>query len=222
MLNDKLCRSRSFGLWRSIFHRSQLIWFYTVCRGKEYPGSARSGLKFWFYFRKIKTKTASSQKRQSERPDQRSAYSVSFNQHNLHSSTGTLVSNRDTYLNPHVAGGQLNTSASEYCEIGEVQSFHETDYEWLDSELPFEDTEYSHIDTSISSKCASIVSDLSSPVGSSLVCQPETSMENTILPVPECSYQDEYLHPVIWTAMREKVLLDMCAKWRFRSAGAFA
>ena len=63
-----------------------------------------------------------------ERPNESSTYSVSFIQHNLRSSTGTYVSNRDTYLNPHDAGCQLDTSASEYCEIDEVQSLHETDF----------------------------------------------------------------------------------------------
>ena len=39
ILNDKQCRSRSVG-----FFRSQLIWIYTVCKGRAYPGSARPGL----------------------------------------------------------------------------------------------------------------------------------------------------------------------------------
>ena len=40
ILNDKQCRSRSVG-----FFRSQLIWIYTVCKGRIYPGSAGQGLK---------------------------------------------------------------------------------------------------------------------------------------------------------------------------------
>ena len=36
--NDKQCRSRSVG-----FFRSQLIWIYTVCKGRVYPGSAGQG-----------------------------------------------------------------------------------------------------------------------------------------------------------------------------------
>ena len=39
ILNDKQCRSRSVG-----FFRSQLIWIYTVCEGRTYPGSAGPGL----------------------------------------------------------------------------------------------------------------------------------------------------------------------------------
>ena len=39
-LNDKQCRSRSVG-----FFRSQLIWIYTVFKGWIYPGSARQGLR---------------------------------------------------------------------------------------------------------------------------------------------------------------------------------
>ena len=35
ILNDKQCRSREI---------SQLIWIYTVCKGRAYPGSARQGL----------------------------------------------------------------------------------------------------------------------------------------------------------------------------------
>ena len=35
ILYGKQCRSRSVGLWRS-----QLIWIYTVCKGRVYPGSA--------------------------------------------------------------------------------------------------------------------------------------------------------------------------------------
>ena len=40
ILHDKQCRSRSVG-----FCGSQLIWIYTVCKGWEYPGLARLGLK---------------------------------------------------------------------------------------------------------------------------------------------------------------------------------
>ena len=40
ILNGKQCRSRSVGF----FFRSQLIWIYTVCKGKVYPGSAGQGL----------------------------------------------------------------------------------------------------------------------------------------------------------------------------------
>ena len=40
ILNGKQCRSRSVG-----FFRSQLIWIYTVCKGRVYPGSAGQGLK---------------------------------------------------------------------------------------------------------------------------------------------------------------------------------
>ena len=39
ILNGKQCRSRSVG-----FFRSQLIWIYTVCKDKVYPGSAGQGL----------------------------------------------------------------------------------------------------------------------------------------------------------------------------------
>ena len=35
ILNDEQCRSRSVG-----FFRSQLIWIYTVCKGRTYPRSA--------------------------------------------------------------------------------------------------------------------------------------------------------------------------------------
>ena len=37
--NDNQCRSRSVG-----FFRGQLIWIYTVCKGRIYPGSAGQGL----------------------------------------------------------------------------------------------------------------------------------------------------------------------------------
>ena len=40
MLNGKQCRSTSVG-----FFRSQLIWIYTVCKGRTYLGSAGLGLK---------------------------------------------------------------------------------------------------------------------------------------------------------------------------------
>ena len=39
ILNGKKCRSRSVG-----FFRSQLIWIYTVCKGRTYLGSAGLGL----------------------------------------------------------------------------------------------------------------------------------------------------------------------------------
>ena len=39
ILNDKQSRSRSVGFWRS-----QLVWIYTVCKGRVYPGSAGQGL----------------------------------------------------------------------------------------------------------------------------------------------------------------------------------
>ena len=39
ILNGKQCRSRSVG-----FFRSQLIWIYTICKGRIYPGSAGQGL----------------------------------------------------------------------------------------------------------------------------------------------------------------------------------
>ena len=39
ILNSKQCRSRSVG-----FFRSQLIWIYTVCKGRPDPGSAGQGL----------------------------------------------------------------------------------------------------------------------------------------------------------------------------------
>ena len=39
MLRGKQCRFRSVG-----FFRSQLIWIYTICKSKAYPGSAGQGL----------------------------------------------------------------------------------------------------------------------------------------------------------------------------------
>ena len=39
ILNGKQCRSRSVG-----FFRSQMIWIYTVCKGRVYLGSAGQGL----------------------------------------------------------------------------------------------------------------------------------------------------------------------------------
>ena len=39
IISDKQCRSRSVG-----FFRSQLIWIYTVCKGRVYLGSAGQGL----------------------------------------------------------------------------------------------------------------------------------------------------------------------------------
>ena len=43
ILNGKQCRSRSVG-----FFRSQLIWIYTVCKGRTYPGSAGQGLRLLY------------------------------------------------------------------------------------------------------------------------------------------------------------------------------
>ena len=40
ILNGKQCRSRSVG-----FFRNQLIWIYTVCKDRVYPGSAGLGLR---------------------------------------------------------------------------------------------------------------------------------------------------------------------------------
>ena len=45
ILKDKQCRSRSVGFFTVGFWRSQLIWSYTVCKGKVYPGSAGPGLR---------------------------------------------------------------------------------------------------------------------------------------------------------------------------------
>ena len=46
ILDGKQCRSRSVG-----FFRSQLIWIYTVCKGRIYPVSVGQGLKFrWGHF----------------------------------------------------------------------------------------------------------------------------------------------------------------------------
>ena len=42
IINDKQCRSRSVG-----FFRSQLIWIYIVCKGRAYPGSAGLVLSGW-------------------------------------------------------------------------------------------------------------------------------------------------------------------------------
>ena len=39
IFNGKQCRSRTVG-----FFKSQLIWIYTVCKGRTYPGSAGLGL----------------------------------------------------------------------------------------------------------------------------------------------------------------------------------
>ena len=44
-LNGKQCRSRSVG-----FLRSQLIWIYTVCKGRVYLGSAGQGFIYLFFF----------------------------------------------------------------------------------------------------------------------------------------------------------------------------
>ena len=51
ILNGKQCRSRSVG-----FFRSQLIWIYTVCKYRVYPGSAGQGLRFvWSHFAEAQT-----------------------------------------------------------------------------------------------------------------------------------------------------------------------
>ena len=42
ILNGKQCRFRSVG-----FFRSQLIWIYTVCKGRAYLDSAGQGLTIW-------------------------------------------------------------------------------------------------------------------------------------------------------------------------------
>ena len=42
ILNDKQCRSRSVG-----FFRSQLIWIYTVCKGRVYLGSTGQALMYF-------------------------------------------------------------------------------------------------------------------------------------------------------------------------------
>ena len=44
--NGKQCRSRSVG-----FFRSQLIWIYTVCKRRTYPGSAGQGLRRFILIR---------------------------------------------------------------------------------------------------------------------------------------------------------------------------
>ena len=51
IFNGKQCRSRSVG-----FFSSQLIWIYTVCKGRVYPGSAGQGLTFIFPFWGLKTR----------------------------------------------------------------------------------------------------------------------------------------------------------------------
>ena len=45
IMNGKQCKSRSVG-----FFRSKLIWIYTVCKHRAYPGSAGQGLKLtkWY------------------------------------------------------------------------------------------------------------------------------------------------------------------------------
>ena len=48
ILNDKQCRSRSVG-----FFRSQLIWIYAVCKGKVYPVSAGLGWSPYHTWSKI-------------------------------------------------------------------------------------------------------------------------------------------------------------------------
>ena len=49
ILKGKQCRSRSVGF------RNQLIWSYTVCKGRVYPGSAGQGLnlKFCRYCKRV-------------------------------------------------------------------------------------------------------------------------------------------------------------------------
>ena len=42
----KECRSRSVG-----FLRSQLIWIYTLCKGRVYPGSAGLGLRVLYWYK---------------------------------------------------------------------------------------------------------------------------------------------------------------------------
>ena len=62
ILNGKQCRSRSVG-----FFRSQLIWIYTVCKDRVYPGTAGQGLNemstttcffcvFFFFLRRKRLK----------------------------------------------------------------------------------------------------------------------------------------------------------------------
>ena len=55
VFNGKQCMSRSVGFRRQLiqcrsrsvgFFRSQLIWIYTVCKGRTYPGSAGQGIIF--------------------------------------------------------------------------------------------------------------------------------------------------------------------------------
>ena len=48
VLNDKQCRSKSVS-----FFRSQLIWIYTVCKCRAYPGSAGPGLRHIYAVRKL-------------------------------------------------------------------------------------------------------------------------------------------------------------------------
>ena len=50
IINGKQCRSRPVG-----FSRSQLIWIYTVCKGRTYPGSAGLGLSIIHGFKKFQT-----------------------------------------------------------------------------------------------------------------------------------------------------------------------
>ena len=45
LLNGKQCRSRSVG-----FFRSQMIWIYTVCKGRVYLGSAGQGLRMCYLY----------------------------------------------------------------------------------------------------------------------------------------------------------------------------
>ena len=48
ILNGKRCRFRSVG-----FFRSQLIWIYTDCKGRIYPGSVGHGLRVASIFEKF-------------------------------------------------------------------------------------------------------------------------------------------------------------------------
>ena len=51
ILNDKCCRSRSVGFWRN-----QMIWIYTVCKGKTYAGTAELGLRIIQMLNKVSKK----------------------------------------------------------------------------------------------------------------------------------------------------------------------
>ena len=64
ILNGKQCRPRSVGFWRS-----QLIWIYTVCKDRAYPGSVGERLNFARWVAN------------SADPDQMSCYAASILQH---------------------------------------------------------------------------------------------------------------------------------------------